>query len=174
MTYSAGSHSLSVTANSVKTAIVRQVHQTEHGRVRMQAWHRRFRIGATMRPKKLFVLYWVFTAVAVLIFGTAGVVCLFRIDGVPKVIGGLGYPAYFTTFLGLTNLLGVSVVLLPVPKTLREWAYAGLTFDILAAIFSLLSSGHPVVHITDPVIALIALQGSYLCWRKRCTNAGSI
>lgn len=97
-----------------------------------------------------------------------GVLCLFRMDGVPKVIGGLGYPRYVMTFLGFTDLLGVAAIVLPVPKMLREWAYAGFTFNILAAIFSLIASGHPVVHIADPLIALIALQGSYFCWRKRC------
>jgi len=119
-----------------------------------------------MRSTKRLVLYWIFTVMVVLILGTAGIACLFRIDGAPKVIGGLGYPEYFMTFLGFTNLLGVAALLLPVPKRLREWAYAGLTFNLAAAIFSLLSSGHPAVHIIDPTITLIALQGSYLCWRR--------
>lgn len=127
-----------------------------------------------MKSKKLTVLYWMFTGIAVLILGIAGVVSLFHMDGVPKVIGGLGYPAYVTTFLGITDLMGVLAVVLPVPKTLREWAYAGFTFNILAAIFSLLASGHRVVHIADPVIALIAVPGSYLCWRKRYVYADGL
>lgn len=113
------------------------------------------------------MLYWCFTSVTVFILGVGGVLCLFRMDGVPRVIAGLGYPAYVMTFLGLTDLMGVAALLLPVPTTLREWAYVGFTFNILAAIFSLLASGYPVVHIADPVIALIAVQGSYFCWRKR-------
>jgi hypothetical protein len=112
-------------------------------------------------------MYWMFTGAGVFIFGAAGVLCLLRIEGVPKVIGGLGYPPYFTTFLGITDFLGVAAVLLPVPRMVREWAYAGFTFNLVAAIYSLLSNGHPVVHITDPSIALVAVQASYLYWRQR-------
>lgn len=111
-----------------------------------------------MWSKKLSILYWVFTVVAVLILGTAGVISLFRIDGVPKVIGGAWISGLLMTFLGLTNLLAVAAVILPVPNTIRECAYAGFTFDLVAAI-SLLSSGHPVIHITDPMITLNCRPG---------------
>jgi heme/copper-type cytochrome/quinol oxidase subunit 2 len=75
-----------------------------------------------MKSTKLAILYWVITSLIVFILGIAGVVCLFRMDGVPKVIGGLGYPTYVLTFLGLTDLMGVAAIVLPVPRTLCEWA----------------------------------------------------
>lgn len=127
-----------------------------------------------MKSTPSAILYWVFTSLVIVIMGVAGVVCIFRMDGVPKVIMGLGYPAYFMTFLGVTDLVGLAVILLPVPRMLREWAYAGFTFNILAAIFSLLSSGHPLVHITDPVIALVAVLGSYFCGNARLGSSSRV
>src|SRR5690242_16962091 len=44
----------------------------------------------------------------------------------------LGYPLYFRFLLGIAKLSGVAALLLPLPRrlrTLREWAYAGFTFD---------------------------------------------
>jgi hypothetical protein len=123
-----------------------------------------------MRSKKLSVLYWVFTAFLAIIMGTAGVLFLFRLDGSLIVIRHLGYPVYFSTLIGVTRLAGAAAVLLPVPKGLREWAYAGLTFDILVTIFSILSSGLRLVSIIEPTIVLIAVLGSYFCWRKRSAH----
>ncbi|MGO9885200.1 MAG: DoxX family protein [Solirubrobacteraceae bacterium] len=124
-----------------------------------------------MKPEKLSVLYWGLTALVVLIMGVAGVLMLFRLDGALKVIHHLGYPEYFTTLIGLARLAGAAAVLLPVPKGLREWAYAGLTFDLLVTIFSILLSGLPPLSIIQPIIILILVLGSYLCWRKRSALA---
>lgn len=125
------------------------------------------RIGIKMKFKRLSILYWLLTVLVAVIMGFAGVILLFRLDGSLKVLRHLGYPVYFSTLIGITRLAGSAAILLPVPKGLREWAYAGLTFDIMATIFSILSSGLPVVSIVQPVIILIALEVSYFCWRRR-------
>ena len=127
-----------------------------------------------MKSKKLSVLYWVFTVFLSIIMGTAGIILLFRLDGSLKVTHHRGYPVYFATLLGLTRLGGVAAVLLPVPKGVREWAYAGLTFDLLVTIFSILASGLRVASIIQPVIVLIVVLGSYVCWRKRCICADGL
>jgi len=43
-----------------------------------------------------------------------------------------------------------------------------LTFDLLVTVFSIPSAGLPVLGIVQPIIILILVLGSYLCWRKRC------
>jgi len=120
-----------------------------------------------MTSKKSSVLYWASTTFVALIMGLAGALFLLRVDAALTVLHHLGYPLYFGTFIGVTRLLGAATVLLPVPKGLREWAYAGLTFDLLFTIFSIPSSGLPVLGIVQPIIVLILVLGSYLCWRKR-------
>ncbi|HVW27240.1 MAG TPA: DoxX family protein [Polyangiaceae bacterium] len=120
-----------------------------------------------MKFAKQAVLYWVSTVSVALLLGCAGVLFLFRLDGSMKVIQHLGYPRYFAPLLGVARLAGAAAILLPVPKGAREWAYAGLTFDIVIVIVSILASGLPALAIVQPAIILGVLQCSYLCWRKR-------
>jgi hypothetical protein len=46
-------------------------------------------------------------------------------------------------FLGTAKILGVIAVLVPGAGRLKEWAYAGLIFDITGALYSHLSVGDP-------------------------------
>jgi len=56
---------------------------------------------------------------------------------------------------------------LPMPHRVREWAYAGLAFDTIAAAISLLASGAPVAQAIFPVIALGLVMLSYRAWLGR-------
>jgi uncharacterized membrane protein YphA (DoxX/SURF4 family) len=53
----------------------------------------------------------------------------------------LGYPLYMLPFLGVAKLLGVIVLLIPGFNRLKEWAYAGLFFDLVGAVYSGLAVG---------------------------------
>ena len=113
-----------------------------------------------MTPKTIGILYWVFTIMILGIMGGGGVANLLHTGGSVEILQKLGYPTYFSSFLGVTKILGIMAILLPVPPTLREWAYAGFTFDVCAAVFSLFSIGVPFIQLTIPILALIAVQGS--------------
>ena len=45
----------------------------------------------------------------------------------------LGFPKYFIMFVGVAKILGVIGILVPGYPRVREWAYAGLFFDLTAA-----------------------------------------
>jgi len=127
-----------------------------------------------MTTRKLSVTYWGLTVFVALLMELAGVLCLFNLDAALKAIHEhLGYPIYFVSILGLARLLGGAAILLPVPKGVREWAYAGLSFDLTLTILSILFSGIRVLAIIQPLIVLIALLGSYFCWHKRCAEIAS-
>lgn len=52
----------------------------------------------------------------------------------------LGYPLYIIPFLGLAKVLGGLIIIAPLPASVRgvkEWAYAGLFFDLLGAVYSI-------------------------------------
>lgn len=124
-----------------------------------------------MSSKKLSVLYWVLTAFVAIVMGVAGVLCLFHLDGALKAIHEhLGYPVYFATILGLGRLLGTAAIVLPVPQGLRDWAYAGFSFDLTVTIVSILLGGIQALAIVQPLIVLVAVLGSYVCWRRRCAQ----
>ena len=52
----------------------------------------------------------------------------------------LGFPAYFRVELSLAKLLGVVLLLAPVPPRLKECAYAGFAIDLASALPSNLTS----------------------------------
>ena len=51
-------------------------------------------------------------------------------------ITGLGYPLYFMQILGVAQLLGIAAILTSVSPTLKEWAYAGIFFNMMGAFVS--------------------------------------
>jgi hypothetical protein len=100
---------------------------------------------------------------------------LLFLSGGPKVVqslGALGYPDYLAKILGLAKLLGVAALWLPVPKTVKEWAYAGFVFNLVGAIVSHLASAGPRSHALQPTLVLVLLLASYLLWH-RSTSEGT-
>jgi hypothetical protein len=55
----------------------------------------------------------------------------------------LGFPAYFFRVeLSLAKVVGVALLLLPVPPRVKEWAYAGFAFNLGSALIAHLTTGH--------------------------------
>ena len=48
----------------------------------------------------------------------------------------LGFPAYFRVELAWAKLLGVVLLLAPVPARLKEWAYAGFAINLGSALIA--------------------------------------
>jgi DoxX-like family len=103
--------------------------------------------------------------VATLLFSLAmtGSALLFLSGGpqVAETLAALGYPAYVAKMLGVAKLLGVAALWLPVPRTLREWAYAGFVFNLAGAVVSHLASAGPRAHALQPALLLVPLLLSY-------------
>jgi hypothetical protein len=86
----------------------------------------------------------------------------------------LGYPEYFIPFTGWAKLIGVIVILIPGFSRIKEWAYAGLFFDLIAAVYS----GIAVAKTFDPMmLTLLAwfVPGilSYVYWHKKMKLAAN-
>src|ERR1700737_4538382 len=96
---------------------------------------------------RLRLLYWIPTALTALVMAGGGLGDALRTESALEVFHHLGYPDYFSTILGIAKLLGVVALLAPVPRTLREWAYAGFTFDVVGAILSTFAVGDPPSHV---------------------------
>ena len=79
----------------------------------------------------------------------------------------LHYPEYFVTFISIAKLMGGIALLIPGLNKIKEWAYAGLFFDLIGAIYSIYA-----VKLLDGgamVIGLVILVGiaSYYFWNKK-------
>lgn len=61
------------------------------------------------------------------------------------IIYQLGYPLYMLPFIGVAKLLGIIALLVPGFPRIKEWAYAGMFFDLTGAVYSGLITGgfHP-------------------------------
>ena len=57
-------------------------------------------------------------------------------DAVEFISNKLGYPAYIIPFLGVAKTLGVITIFIPGFARIKEWAYAGLFFDLAGATYS--------------------------------------
>jgi hypothetical protein len=79
----------------------------------------------------------------------------------------LGYPPYLLLFLGTAKILGVAAVLSPGIPRVKEWAFAGLTFDLCGALYSHVSIGDPPSVWMPAAMGLMLMAGSYIAYRTR-------
>jgi uncharacterized membrane protein YphA (DoxX/SURF4 family) len=84
-----------------------------------------------------------------------------------KFINGLGYPTYIIPFLGIAKLLGVIAILIPGFPRIKEWAYAGLFFDLAGATYSGISVGGFQPQILFMILPITFLFLSYYLWHKK-------
>jgi hypothetical protein len=87
------------------------------------------------------IAYWVTTALVVFELVWGGVWDVLRVPEVRVLIEHLGYPSYFLVILGIWKLLGAAALVIPKFPRLKEWAYAGVIFDLTGAVASLFASG---------------------------------
>ena len=101
------------------------------------------------------ILYWVTTILVALPIGSGGVAQVAHsqqnVDGFVHV---LGYPLYFVTILGVWKVLGAIAILVPRFPRLKEWAYAGIFFDLTgaAATWAAVGGSGEAFHILAPLI----------------------
>lgn len=90
-----------------------------------------------MTAKTSNILYWTFTILfAALMAFTAVPNLLSSADSITLIHDQLGYPLYFVPFIGLCKLLGCITILVPGLNKIKEWAYAGLFFDLVSSVYS--------------------------------------
>jgi uncharacterized membrane protein YphA (DoxX/SURF4 family) len=107
------------------------------------------------------IAYWITTGILAAVFVAAGVYNLTDPEMV-AVLASLGYPAYLATILGVAKLLAVVAILVPGFPRLKEWAYAGVTFDLIGAAWSHTASGHSFRDIAAPLLVLAVAWASWL------------
>jgi hypothetical protein len=120
--------------------------------------------GKSVMKLKL-IGYWVTTAAIALETLAGGVTDLMHggtelVAGQPvvQIVTHEGYPVYLLTILGVWKLLGAIVLLAPRFPRLKEWAYAGIFFELTGALASgIVRGGDPGTVIWSPLI-LVALE----------------
>jgi hypothetical protein len=116
------------------------------------------------------ICYWVATALIGLETLAGGLMDLtygrIMIVSGPSVVDAvttLGYPVYILTILGIWKVLAAIVLFVPGFRRLKEWAYAGIVFELSAAAASQAVRGHAV----DIIAPLILLGLTFVSWALR-------
>lgn len=88
------------------------------------------------------IVYWITTILVVLPIGSGGIAQMMQYFASPHgVVPILGYPMYFFLILGFWKFFGALTILVPAFPRLKEWAYAGIFFDLTGAAASCAMSG---------------------------------
>jgi uncharacterized membrane protein YphA (DoxX/SURF4 family) len=117
-------------------------------------------------------LYWIVKGLMSAFMLMASIPDVLRIPQAVELFTRLGYPTYLLPFLGTAKILAVIAILVPGFPRIREWAYAGLVFDLIGAWYSHISVGDPPSAWMLPVIALLLVVGSYVVDRRHTAATG--
>ena len=111
------------------------------------------------------IVYWIATGLFCLQMGFTAYAQL-RLPQVADAFQHLGFPAYFRVELSWAKMVGLLLLLLPLPARLKEWVYAGFAFDLGSAIVAHLSVGDGP-QAWGWALATSVLWGlSYVSWRR--------
>ena len=116
--------------------------------------------------KKTKWLYWALAAPFLLLILAGGVRLLMGAQLNVEGLTQLGYPIYLCKILGTAKLLGVIAIVAGRVETLKAWAYAGFTFNLLGAAASHAFSGDSLGKIVTPVVMLVLVLASYRLWKN--------
>ncbi|HTJ81862.1 MAG TPA: DoxX family protein [Polyangiaceae bacterium] len=117
------------------------------------------------RSKAVIIGFWVATALFCLQIGFTAYAQL-SLPQVADAFTHLGFPAYFRVELSWAKLVGVAVLLAPVPARLKEWAYAGFAITLGSALIAHVSVGDGVEAWGWAAATGVLWGLSYFFWRR--------
>ncbi len=118
------------------------------------------------------VAFWILTALFCLQIGFTAWAQL-RLPQVAAAFTHLGFPDYFRVELSWAKLLGVALLLAPVPARLTEWAYAGFAITLASALVAHLSVGDGPAAWGWAAATAVLWALSYALWRRVYVAAAS-
>src|SRR6188508_609136 len=119
--------------------------------------------------KKTNIFYWVSTFLFAAFMAWSGIPGIKPDErSIQFMHDMLGYPIYFIQFISIAKILGAIAILIPGLNRIKEWAYAGLFFDLSGAVYSGIASSGKF----DPMMLTMAIWivpgiVSYYFWRKK-------
>ena len=113
------------------------------------------------------VAYWTTTIVLAFFIGSGGLAYVLQADFTVSGFVVLGLPVYVMVLVGVWKVLGSTVILLPGLPRVKEWAYAGLVFDVTGAIVAHWATGDFGAWGFHIVINLVFLALTIASWALR-------
>lgn len=116
------------------------------------------------------ILFWVFTGLFSAFMLTSTIPNILSAPEWVEVFKQLGYPLYMLPFIGVAKLLGIIALIVPGYPRIKEWAYAGLFFDLTGAVYSGLAVGGFDPLMLVMLVPFITGTLSYIYHHKRLRN----
>ena len=117
-----------------------------------------------MNTKTIKIIFWISTLLIFLFEGVMPALTS-QSEMAKEGIRHLGYPVYFGVMLTVFKVLGALALIIPqVPSRVKEWAYAGFTFDFIAAVVSHWAIDGFGAMAFFPLIVLAVLMVSYFSY----------
>lgn len=116
--------------------------------------------------KKINTIYWILTGLFAAFMIFSAIPDAMSDPEAIKFFEGLHMPAYLLPFLGIAKILGGIVILIPGFPRLKEWAYAGLFFDLLGAAYAIICTSEGLGW-TFMFLPMAFLFGSYFYYHKK-------
>lgn len=114
------------------------------------------------------IIYWTTTILVAFPIAAGGLGQLLGARENVEGIVRLGYPAFFLTIIGFWKLLGGIAIVIPriraIPRfrLVKEWAYAGIVFDLSGAAVSNAVNGMPGWHVVAPLVLMVIAIVSWI------------
>lgn len=116
--------------------------------------------------------YLLVTALFAAAVGLSGVASIAQLDPIPATFARLGLPLSLAVALGACKVAGALALFAPGRPRLREWAYAGLTFNLAGAVFLHLAAGDGLAETQAPALLTVLGLVSYALYRR--TDAAAL
>jgi hypothetical protein len=105
--------------------------------------------------------YWVCTILIVFFMLPGGIFSLMRAPQAVEGMRQLGIPVSVMVLLGVWKVLGSIALVAPGFPLLKEWAYAGIFFDLTGAAVVNAGAGAAWWHVVAPLAIILILYGSW-------------
>jgi len=105
--------------------------------------------------------YWICTGLVVFFVGSGGLAQAMQVPGVVQGVVDLGFPVHFVVLIGVWKVLGSIAILVPGLRLVKEWAYAGIMFDLTGAAATSFAVGADWWHVAAPLAIALLLVASW-------------
>lgn len=117
--------------------------------------------------KKINITYWIFNGLFALLMMSSAIPDIIVDKAAVEGFKQMGLSAALVPFLGVAKALGVIAILIPGFPKIKEWAYAGLTFDLIGATYLLASIGFGITQLWFMYVAIALAAAAYITYHKR-------
>ena len=120
--------------------------------------------------KRDAIVFWISTVLFCAFMLSSAIPNIMETQEWVDIFKWLGFPLYMLPFIGGAKFLGAIAVLIPGFPRIKEWAYAGLFFDLTGAMFSAIYVGGFNPQMLVMVIPYGLGTLSYIYHHKRITQ----